>query len=192
MLDAAIQVLGTRGMRQLTHRAVDEQAGVPPGSTSNHFRTREALLSGVLDRILEQEIAGWNRVAETMAPDETVPRDKTVLRDKTVPLDEDRFVAVLGSLVDHLSSRDRVLTLARLAVFAEAATNPALQRRIGEAQRRLLTWAAPLAAGLGLREPRQLKALLALIDGLLVNQFANPDPEFDAVPAISALLSGLR
>ena len=63
LLDAAIDVLGTRGMRQLTHRAVDAAAGLPVGSTSNRFRTREALLVGVLRRILERETAMWTRLA---------------------------------------------------------------------------------------------------------------------------------
>ena len=63
LLDAAIDVLGTRGMRQLTHRAVDAAAGLPVGSTSNRFRTRESLLVGVLRRILERETAMWTRLA---------------------------------------------------------------------------------------------------------------------------------
>ena len=48
VLDAAIEVLGTRGLRGLTHRAVDEVAGIPQGSTSNYFRTRESLLEAVV------------------------------------------------------------------------------------------------------------------------------------------------
>ena len=55
MLDAAITVLGGRGVRGLTHRAVDAAAGAPAGTTSNHFRTRDALLDGVVDRFAERE-----------------------------------------------------------------------------------------------------------------------------------------
>ena len=35
ILDAALELVGTLGMRGLTHRAVDAAAGLPPGSTSN-------------------------------------------------------------------------------------------------------------------------------------------------------------
>src|SRR5664279_596003 len=63
LLDAAIHVLGTGGMRRLTHRAVDAGAGLPVGSTSNRFRTRDALLSAVLRRILEREGQVWTRAA---------------------------------------------------------------------------------------------------------------------------------
>jgi len=58
VLDAAIQLLGTQGLKALTHRRVDEQAELPPGSTSNYFRTRDALLCGVAEAILETEVAG--------------------------------------------------------------------------------------------------------------------------------------
>ena len=51
LLDAAIQVLGERGMRALTHRAVDAEAGVAAGSTANHFPTREGLLEAIVDRV---------------------------------------------------------------------------------------------------------------------------------------------
>jgi len=59
LLDAAIAVLGGQGVRQLTHRAVDVAAGLPSGSTSNYFKTRDALLVGIVDRFVARERAGW-------------------------------------------------------------------------------------------------------------------------------------
>ncbi|WP_283134903.1 TetR/AcrR family transcriptional regulator [Rhizohabitans arisaemae] len=58
--DTAIDLLADRGMRGLTHRAVDEAAGLPPGSTSNLARTRSALLELTLDRLTELEIAEYD------------------------------------------------------------------------------------------------------------------------------------
>jgi DNA-binding transcriptional regulator YbjK len=55
--DAAIAVLAGQGARGLTHRAVDAEAGLPPGTTSNYARTREALLTLTLTRIAELEAA---------------------------------------------------------------------------------------------------------------------------------------
>lgn len=52
----AITLLAERGMRGLTHRAVDEAAGLPPGSTSNLARTRSALLELALARLTELEV----------------------------------------------------------------------------------------------------------------------------------------
>nr|WP_317851065.1 TetR/AcrR family transcriptional regulator [Streptomyces venezuelae] len=50
-------------MRGLTHRAVDERAGLPQGSTSNHARTRQALLETAVRRQVQLE-------ARVLAPDE--------------------------------------------------------------------------------------------------------------------------
>lgn len=51
LADAAIAVLANKGGRGLTHRAVDSAAGLPEGSTSYYFRTRQALLTAVVQRL---------------------------------------------------------------------------------------------------------------------------------------------
>lgn len=79
--DAAIEVIAASGMRGLTHRAVDQAAGLPVGSTSYYARTRSALLSLTFARIVEldqapapssglaESIAGY--VAEALGPGRT-------------------------------------------------------------------------------------------------------------------------
>ncbi|WP_449374797.1 TetR/AcrR family transcriptional regulator [Arthrobacter psychrolactophilus] len=57
-LSAALELLGSGGVRSLTHARVDAHARLPKGSTSNYFRTRAALLSGAVDWLVEQELAG--------------------------------------------------------------------------------------------------------------------------------------
>lgn len=44
LLNAAIDVLAAHGARGLTFRAVDDVAGVPVGTTSNYFASRDELL----------------------------------------------------------------------------------------------------------------------------------------------------
>ncbi|RIV37354.1 TetR/AcrR family transcriptional regulator [Micromonospora radicis] len=172
LLDAAITVLGTRGTRHLTHRAVDEQAGLPIGSTSNRYRTRESLLAGVLTRILDTETSAWTHLAANLHP-----------------IDTDTFATTLGALVHELTTTGRTRTLARLAIFTEAAHQPALQQQIAHRQQDLATWATPLLAALGAHHPATaLRLLLALVDGLLNNQLANPDPAFDPTAAIATVL----
>lgn len=58
LLDAAVQVLAQTGLRGLTHRAVDAQAGVPQGSTSTYYRTRLALLSALTAHVAQELLAG--------------------------------------------------------------------------------------------------------------------------------------
>ncbi|MFI5909062.1 TetR/AcrR family transcriptional regulator [Dactylosporangium sp. NPDC051541] len=57
LADAAIEVLGQEGVRGLTHRAVDTWAGLPQGTCSYHCPTRNALLTAVLERISELDLA---------------------------------------------------------------------------------------------------------------------------------------
>ncbi|WP_255375859.1 hypothetical protein [Saccharomonospora sp. CUA-673] len=125
--------------------------------------------------MLELEMAAWDSLAAELGP----------------AFDIERFVDTLGRLVRRLTGEGRVVTQARLAVFVEAGVNAALQQRINEAQQRLLAWGEPVAAALGLRERRSLLTLLAVVEGLMVNQVANPDPEFDPESAIAAVLRGL-
>ncbi len=53
LLDAALAVVADKGMKGLTHRAVDAAAGLAEGTTSNYYRNRAALVEGVLDRLLQ-------------------------------------------------------------------------------------------------------------------------------------------
>ncbi|HIW30679.1 MAG TPA: TetR/AcrR family transcriptional regulator [Candidatus Luteococcus avicola] len=51
--DAALHILGCEGPRSLTHRAVDREAALPLGTTSNYFPTRSALFAGMTRRLFE-------------------------------------------------------------------------------------------------------------------------------------------
>lgn len=53
LLDAALAVVADKGMKGLTHRAVDAAAQQAEGTTSNYYRNRAALLDAVLERLLE-------------------------------------------------------------------------------------------------------------------------------------------
>ena len=59
ILDAAIDILCDDGVGGLTHRQVDSRAGVPAGTTSNYFRTRQALLEATAARTVDLH---WQRV----------------------------------------------------------------------------------------------------------------------------------
>lgn len=57
LADAAIDVLGTGGVRALTHRAVDTRAGLPQGTCGYHYPSRPALLTAALTRIAALDLA---------------------------------------------------------------------------------------------------------------------------------------
>ena len=64
LCDAAIRVLAEHGSRGLTHGQVDRGAGVPDGTTSYYYRTRDALLRGVGKRVAEIDIANLQSVID--------------------------------------------------------------------------------------------------------------------------------
>ncbi|MDO3634525.1 TetR/AcrR family transcriptional regulator [Mycolicibacterium arseniciresistens] len=64
MADAAIDLLGRGGAREISHGKVDRHANVPPGTTSFYFRTRKALLHAIAERVTELDIIDLSRMTE--------------------------------------------------------------------------------------------------------------------------------
>jgi DNA-binding transcriptional regulator YbjK len=105
--DAAIAVLGSEGARALTHRRVDRESELPVGSTSNVFRTREELLLGALDRLIELEIG------DTLAPQV----------DEQDPLGSG--AALLAALIEEWTRPEhRARLQARFELLLEATRRP--------------------------------------------------------------------
>lgn len=76
LVDAVIDVLATEGARGLTFRAVDAEAGVPAGTTSNYFAARDDLLHQAGTWIHERLAPDPGFVADAMAR----PRTPELLR----------------------------------------------------------------------------------------------------------------
>jgi DNA-binding transcriptional regulator YbjK len=171
LLDAAIEIVGTQGMRGLTHRAVDTTAGLPAGSTSNHFRTREALLRGVVDRFVARE----RGMAEG-------PRGE-------VEPTPNGIAGSLGEFCRLATGAGRVVTLARYAILVEAAQKPGLAPLLARGADQVDTWALDLIARAGSPDPARDEAVLAnYVTGLVLHQLSLPAPDFDPVPRLAALI----
>ncbi|MEU6234300.1 TetR/AcrR family transcriptional regulator [Kitasatospora sp. NPDC047058] len=152
--DAAIALIAERGLRGLTHRAVDEAAGLPTGSTSNLARTRAALLELVLTRIVELESAGHPSAAD--APPPGPPRDLVV--------------QLVADAVHQALTAGRALTLARLELALEAARRPELRAVYDRLGSRFLDYAVVLLTRCGSAEPAaDARRLIRWCDGVLFN-----------------------
>jgi DNA-binding transcriptional regulator YbjK len=175
VLDAAIVVLGTQGLRRLTHRAVDAQAGLPAGSTSNYFRTRDALVEAVVGRLVTLDTGDWEAMAGLVRP--ASPAE---------------LAEVLARFLHHTLEHDRVRTLARHALFVEAAFRPRLRHRLATSVDELAGWGAEWLRALGSRDPvGDARLVLAYLDGLLTHQLVSADQAFDPAPGIAILLRGM-
>ncbi len=113
VLEAAVELLGTEGLRALTHARVDEQVGLPKGSTSNYFRSRAQLVTGVSSWISERELAE----ADQMAAAAHSPAD---------------LVEILAGGIDFLTGPNRTMTAARLTLFMEANHNADIRTAISQ------------------------------------------------------------
>lgn len=81
LLDAAIDVLADRGARGLTFRAVDEVTGVPPGTASNYFTSRDALLTQASERLFVRLTPNPDEVTSRFAEEHTIGLYETLMRD---------------------------------------------------------------------------------------------------------------
>lgn len=163
--DTAIALLAERGMRGLTHRAVDEAAGLPPGTTSNHARTRAALLELALARLTERE-------AEMYAG----------LLHAAPPADLYGLAKLAAHALYRQLTAGRTTTLARYELALEATRRPELRAVYDRAGRIFRDPAAAMFAAAGSRDPRRhARQLVAYAEGLLFDAVAGaggtPDEE---------------
>ena len=107
-IDAAIDVLAEEGARGLTYRAVDAKAGVPAGTASNYFASRDDLMSEVAVRVTERLVPSDESIAESLA----LPRDKTLtvkfMHDivKRADADKASYLAMMDLLRDVATPSD--------------------------------------------------------------------------------------
>lgn len=147
--DAAVTVLARDGLRGLTHRAVDAEAGLPDGSTSNCFRSRSALLEAVVAQLEVLDLA-----AMTSGPQPDATSAPAV-------------AAHLAGNVELMTSRRHVrATRARLALLLDETAGPA----IDAGHRRFLAMLVALLADGGHRDPEPAaRAVSDLLEGALVH-----------------------
>lgn len=154
--DAVIHTLAEHGGRGLTHRAVDERAGLPTGSTSYYVRTRAELLACAVPRLAELDARALAR-HRTSGPGEAI---RAVLRASR-------------------RGDGRARTLARYELALESTRRPELQQALAEGTAGLLDL---LEEALGRARPdrdpgllrEQARDLLAFVDGLLLADATSP------------------
>jgi DNA-binding transcriptional regulator YbjK len=175
--DAAIRLVATRGLRGLTHRAVDAEAGLPPGSTSYYLRTRAALLTACVNRMLERDLT----------------------RAMELPAHLDLEEVLVGMVLNLVRDRPDDL-IARYELSLEATRQPELRDAIVQGGRLLREGLAELLAALGVPDAGTVAwPVAAMMDGLLYDRIAGAgstltEDAFEAAVrrALAALLAGLK
>lgn len=143
---AAIRVLAEGGSRGLTHRAVDAAAQVPAGTTSNHFRSRAALVTAVAEALEQHD--------RDLLP---APAGATGL--PTTP----EGVAELAARFVRAAVDDPRPQRARLALAVEPGVDLSPQHD------RLRALAGELLAAAGIADAARARPVMDYLDGVLLH-----------------------
>ncbi|MEU2751466.1 TetR family transcriptional regulator C-terminal domain-containing protein [Streptomyces collinus] len=159
LADAALDVLADEGVRGLTHRAVDRKAALPPGTTSAYFRTRAALLTGLVSRLVQLDQAELQAIAENLPPIRTAEQ----LVDGMVLLTRQR-----------LTGEGRRRSLARYACTVESVRDPELREILIPRENAGREAVRLFLAGQGVTDvENRTHTLLTCIDGLVFDRLVS-------------------
>ena len=156
---AATRVTAEQGLRGLTHRAVDREAGLSEGSCSAYYRTRQALQQGLAQYVASQAALDVTALTEDL---------------RGCGPDDDRKVEVTSQLfLRWLAERDGLLT--RLELELAAARDPDLASVLAQWRTRLVGLVASIMTERGVVQPEQrAEALVAAADGILLAALLRP------------------
>jgi DNA-binding transcriptional regulator YbjK len=165
-------VIGRDGVNAVTHRSVAEEAGVPLGSLTYYFASKQALLREAL-RLHVREDAGRLRRVAAQLLDEQASGDRVL----------ETFAALLG---------DGHPDLAQFELYLEAARDPQLREVAAESLRAYAEVAELALRAAGVPNPEAVAGVIvATIDGLGVHRGAAGDQAPDLGAALALLLRAL-
>lgn len=147
--ERALRVLAKLGSRGLTHRAVDDEAGLPRGSTSYYFRTRDQLVASAAARLLEDDE-----------------------RDVAAAINGGGLPFLLAR---WSSPSRRVRLVARFELFLDATRNPRTRALLRRQRATFLEAARTAFERAGTSEAAlRGELLVATVDGLLLGGLVGP------------------
>lgn len=158
ILAAAMTVLAQQGNRGLTHRAVDRQAGLPEGSSSAYFRTRDALLGALGDFVADRLAADVEALGARLA---------------SCPGDHERAVAEVSGLFSRWLDQPDLLA-ARLELTVAATRDPSLAERFALWRDDLVGMVREVLRRAGKDDGASAETLVAALDGVLLASLVLP------------------
>src|SRR6201990_142688 len=174
ILDTPIDILGDDAGGGLTHREVNTRAGVPAGTTSNYFRTRQALLEAAAARTVDLH---WQRVE--------------ALQSAIGPLARDGLMALMIRMLEP-DEQFRRWTLARFELFMESTRREELRPLMKELQAAAVKSATLIIEAAGFTpSPERMDELSRLLNGFVFSNLTiAPEPgTLDTAGLVDRLLS---
>jgi TetR/AcrR family transcriptional regulator, regulator of biofilm formation and stress response len=150
ILDATLRVIGREGREAVTHRAVAEEAGVPLGSTTYYFDSRDDLLGQALEHVAALEVERYARLGQDL---------RSVKSGRELA---DRLISELVA-----AAEDRVAYIAEYELWLEAGRRPDLREAAQSWCNAEQYAVAGALESLGSSDPRADASLVvAVLDGL--------------------------
>jgi DNA-binding transcriptional regulator YbjK len=176
LLDAALHVIADEGLKGLTHRAVDRRAGLPEGSCSAYWRTRNALQAALTEYVASQLLDDVDKLAERML---VCGADEQAGMESAVEL----FLRWLDQ---------RELLVARLELTMAASRDDELAQLLVDHRSRLMTIVEQIMTTSGKEHgDERAEALVASYDGILLAALLKPPSERRAFLTRSLELLGM-
>jgi TetR/AcrR family transcriptional regulator, regulator of biofilm formation and stress response len=173
ILEATLRVIGREGREAVTHRAVAEEAGVPLGSTTYYFDSRDDLLGQALEHVSALEVERYGRLGEDL---------------RSVKSGRDLADRLISELV--AAAEDRVAYIAEYELWLEAGRRPDLREAAQNWCNAEQGAVAVAMETLGSSDPRaDASIVVAALDGLGERVLARED---DPASAAKELKPELR
>lgn len=171
LTDAAIALLAESGVHGVTHRAAEKAARLPPGTASNYFRSREALLIATAQRVGELHRADMDHAAREHTASTTETASVTSSRAGTA----EQLIDLLSSSLLEAATTYRTRYLAIFELRLEALRRPALASALADLVDHSVRFTAGHHADLGLFiPPDRIPSLVTLYGGALFTLVTTP------------------
>lgn len=183
LVNAAEVVVARGGLRALTHRAVDGEAGLPEGSCSSYFRTRVALLTALGANVGHALTLEVLELAERLRALDGCSDDERLAQSAA------EVVALFQRRIDNPE-----LVVVQSELTLEALRQPALKKSLDHWRSGLVEIVETMVRDAGKSDARRrAETLVAAMQGVLLNGLQQPEGERTAYleRSIGMLLSGL-
>ncbi|MEU8803664.1 TetR/AcrR family transcriptional regulator [Spirillospora sp. NPDC048819] len=126
---------------------MDERSGLPPGTASNYFRSRDALLQAAARRVVELHLGEMTAATGAAA----------------APVDRETLIELIAVSLHESATRHRIRYLAIYELTLEATRRPELSEALSQIEEPMVDFTLRMHRDLGLGTTRdEVRTLIAL------------------------------
>lgn len=167
LLQAAVALIHDDGVQAVTHRAVEDRAGVARGSTRYYFGTREALLAAVIDHVAAVDNAVIAEAAARVGGSTGPGEMDAATQDSALRAMTELFLA------------DPRQSLVRFELYLYAARRPELAEAMAGWRQAFVAFGAAHLRAQGATDPEAgSRVMAAAVDGLMLHALSSPHADY--------------